>query len=206
MDPTWPAIHAERQALSSDLSGLTAAQWSTASLCDGWTVEDVVAHMTATAKKSPPDFVLHLASSGFRFNAMTARDLAREKGSSGAATLENFNSTLDFTRHPPGPLMAMLGEQVVHGEDIRRPLGITRTYPEGSLTSVADFFRSSNLLLGGKKRVTGLSLKATDADWSTGPGPEVEGPMLSLVLMIAGRKQALDDLAGDGMSTLRARA
>jgi len=162
--------------------------------------------MIATAKKSSSDFFVGLASTGFRFNAMSAKDLAREKGSSGAATLENFNSVLDMTRHPPGPLMAMLGEQVVHGEDIRRPLGIVRKYPEKSLTQVADFFKGSNLLIGGKRRVTGLTLRATDADWSSGDGPEVEGPMVSLVIMIAGRKAALDDLTGDGLATLRARA
>jgi len=206
MDQTWSSIHEERHALSSDLADLGPSQWSTPSLCPGWTVEDVLAHMTATAKKSQSDFFVALASNGFRFNAMSARDLAKEKGSSGAATLENFNSTMDLTRHPPGPLMAMLGEQVVHGEDIRRPLGITRKYPEKSLTQVADFFKGSNLLLGGKKRIAGLTLRATDTDWSTGSGPEVQGPMLSLVLMIAGRKVALDDLTGDGLGTLRARA
>ena len=176
MDQIWPSIHEERHSLAKDLAGLGPSQWSTPSLCPGWTVEDVLAHMTATAKKSSPDFFVGLASTGFRFNAMTAKDARREKGSSGPATLENFNSVLDTTRHPPGPLMAMLGEQVVHGEDIRRPLGILRKYPEGSLTRVADFFRGSNLLLGGKKRVTGLTLRSTDADWSSGDGPEVEGP------------------------------
>jgi uncharacterized protein (TIGR03083 family) len=205
MDQIWPSIHEERRALAKNLADLEPSQWSTPSLCPGWTVEDVLAHLTATAKKSSPDFFLGLASTGFRFNAMTAKDVSREKGSSGAATLENFNSVLGTTRHPPGPLMAMLGEQVVHGEDIRRPLGILRKYSEDSLTQVADFFKGSNLLLGGKKRVTGLALRATDADWSSGDGPEVEGPMVSLVLMIAGRKAALDDLAGDGMAMLRTR-
>jgi uncharacterized protein (TIGR03083 family) len=117
----------------------------------------------------------------------------------------DVSAVLDMTRHPPGPLMAMMGEQVVHGEDIRRPLGIVRGYPEKSLTQVADFFKRSNLLLGGKKRTSGLTLRATDADWSSGDGPEVEGPMVSLVLMIAGRKSALDDLTGDGLAILRTR-
>lgn len=205
MDQTWPSVHEERRVLAGDLAGLTPVQWSTPSLCAGWTVEDVVAHMTATAKMTPPKFFGELASSGFRFNAMSARNITREKGSSGAETLERFNAVLDRTTHPPGPLTAMLGEQVVHGEDIRRPLGITRRYPDECLKTVANFFKGSNLLIGGKNRVAGLSLHATDTDWSSGSGPEVEGPMLSLVLLIAGRKAALDDLSGDGVSTLRAR-
>jgi uncharacterized protein (TIGR03083 family) len=205
MAQTWSSVHQERRALANDLAGLGSDQWSTPSLCPGWTVEDVLAHMVATAKMTPPKFFGGLASSGFRFNAMTARDIAKEKCSSGSATLEQFNAVLDRTTHPPGPLTAMLGEQVVHGEDIRRPLGMTRRYPDESLKTVADFFKGSNLLIGGKSRVAGVSLRATDMDWSSGMGPEVGGPMLSLVLMIAGRKAALDDLAGEGLSTVRAR-
>ena len=201
----WPAIHTERRALASDLAGLSASQWSTPSLCPDWTVNDVLAHMLATAKMTPPKFVAKLATSGFRFNSMTAKDVVAERGSSGADTLARYEAVLDATSHPPGPLTAMLGEQVVHGEDIRRPLGITHVYPEQELTTVADFFKGSNLLLGGKKRVAGLSLRASDADWSSGAGPEVRGPMLALVLMIAGRQVALDELSGDGVATLRSR-
>lgn len=137
---------------------------------------------------------------------MTARDITKEKGTSGPETLEHFNAVLDRPTHPPGPLTAMLGEQVVHGEDIRRPLGIKRKYQDEPLKTVADFFKGSNLLIGGKNRVIGVSLHASDMDWSSGSGPEVEGPMLSLVIMIAGRKAALDDLSGAGLTTLRARA
>ena len=70
---------------------------------------------------------------------------------------------------------------------------------------MADFYKGSNLLLGGKKRIAGLTLRATDADWSTGTGPEVAGPALSLMLVIAGRPAALDDLSGEGLATLQAR-
>ncbi len=63
----------------------------------------------------------------------------------------------------------------------------------------------SNLLLGGKKRSTGLTLRATDTDWSAGSGPVVSGPAVSLVLAITGRTVALDDLSGDGLAALRSR-
>ena len=201
----WPAIHTERRALANDLEGLSASQWSTPSLCPGWTVNDVLAHMLATAKMTPPKFVAKLAASGFRFNSMSAKDVAAERGTSGADTLARYEDVLEATSHPPGPLTAMLGEQVVHGEDIRCPLGISHVYPVQVLTTVADFFKGSNLLLGGKKRVAGLSLSASDADWSSGTGAEVKGPMLALVLIIAGRQVALDELSGDGVATLRSR-
>jgi hypothetical protein len=70
---------------------------------------------------------------------------------------------------------------------------------------VADFYKNSNLILGTKTRIAGLSLAATDTDWRHGTGPTVSGPMLSLLMAMTGRKAALDDLSGDGVATLRTR-
>jgi hypothetical protein len=100
----------------------------------------------------------------------------------------------------------MLGEAIVHGEDIRRPLGISRAYPMEAVIRVADFFKKSNLLIGSKNRIAGVTLRATDTHWSTGSGPEVSGPMTSLLLAMTGRSAALADLSGDGLDTLRARS
>ena len=99
----------------------------------------------------------------------------------------------------------MLGEAILHGEDIRRPLGIPHSYPPEALTRVADFYKGSNLLLGSKKRITGLTLRATDVEWSTGTGPEVSGPALSLLLAMTGRRTGLDGLSGPGLATLQSR-
>jgi hypothetical protein len=100
----------------------------------------------------------------------------------------------------------MLGEAVIHPADIRRPLGMSREYPEEALTRVADFFKGSNLLIGAKRRIEGLTLRATDTGWSTGSGPEVTGPHLSLILAMTGRSAALADLSGEGLGTLRSRS
>jgi uncharacterized protein (TIGR03083 family) len=101
--------------------------------------------------------------------------------------------------------MAMLGEIVVHGEDIRRPLGLKHTSPEGALVAVADSWKNSNLLIGAKRRITGLRLRSTDSDWSHGDGPEVSGPLISLVLAMTGRKGAHVDLNGKGLMILASR-
>ena len=93
----------------------------------------------------------------------------------------------------------------MHAEDIRRPLGIEHHYPAEAVVRVADFYKGSNLLIGSKNRIDGLSLRATDADWSHGTGPEVSGPIMSLVMAMTGRKAADDDLSGDGVATLRSR-
>ncbi len=202
---TWPTIHAERQALADDLKSLTDDQWKTPSLCSGWSVQQVLGHMTATAKLTPPAFFAGLIGSGFRFSAFTQKAIDREAAGSGADTLARFASEVTSSKHPPGPATSWLGETIVHGEDIRRPLGIDHEFPTHALIEVADFYKGSNLLIGGKKRAAGVTFRATDAEWSTGTGAEVSGPMQAIVLAIAGRKAALDDLSGEGVSTLKSR-
>lgn len=201
----WPVIHAERKALATDLQPLHDEQWSSTSLCSGWTVRDVTAHMTAAAKITPPSFFAKLASAGFSFERVQASGVAAEKGNTPADTLAHFEAVINSVKHPPGPADTMLGETIIHAEDIRWPLGIRHDYPAGAVLRIADFFQGSNLIIGAKRRIAGLTLQATDASWSHGNGPEVSGPLLSLVLAMTGRKAALDDLSGDGAAILRER-
>jgi uncharacterized protein (TIGR03083 family) len=208
MDKTdiWPAIHAERKALADDLHGLRDDQWSTESLCNPWTVRDVTAHMTATAKITPPVFFVKLAGSGFSMARLQDKDIVVEKGGSPADTLARFEGVVTSVKHPPGPTDSWLGETIIHAEDIRRPLGLQHEYRTDAVMRVADFYKGSNLIIGAKRRIEGVTLRATDADWSHGSGPEVSGPLLSLLMAMTGRKEALDDLSGDGVATLRARS
>jgi uncharacterized protein (TIGR03083 family) len=201
----WPVIHAERKALASDLGALGAGQWSSPSLCGNWTVRDVLAHMAATAKITPPSFFSKMLANGFSFEKVQASGVAANLGATPADTLAEFESVITSLKHPPGPLDTPLGEVLVHAEDIRRPLGIHHEYPMGAVVRVADFFKGSNLIIGSKRRIDGLTLRATDTEWSHGTGPEVSGPMLSLLMAMTGRKAALADLSGDGVATLKAR-
>lgn len=201
----WPVVHAERAALADDLESISDAQWDTRSLCDDWSVRDVVAHMTATTRISPATFFPKLLASGFSFTRMQAKDIARERGSSPAQTLANLRSQVGSTTHPPGPTVTWLGETLVHAEDIRRPLGIAHDYPVDAVVRVADQYKGSNLVMGSKKRIASVTLRATDTDWSHGTGPEARGPMIALLLALAGRKAALADLTGDGVATLASR-
>lgn len=197
----WPVIHAEREALAADLEPLDDSQWRTQSLCQDWSVREVLGHMTATAKMSPLRFFTKLAGSGFRFSVLQARDISQQTAGTPAQTLAEFRRVMTGTGHPPGPIDTMLGEVIIHSADIRRPLGLQHDYPTAAVVRVADFFKGSNVLIGSKKRIAGLRLRATDADWSTG-----SGPVLSLALAMTGRAEALDDLSGDGLSTLRSRS
>jgi uncharacterized protein (TIGR03083 family) len=204
-DDTWPAVHAERRALADDLGGLTPEQWQTPSLCVGWTVHDVLGHMVATAKETPGGFLVGMVTSGFRIGRMTEKRIGEERAGGPAATLAAFRAVETATSAPPGPRLSWLGEALVHAEDIRRPLGIRRSYPVDAVTRVTDFYAGSNVLIGGKRRVAGVTLKATDADWSHGTGPLVEGPAVSLMLATTGRSAALEDLHGPGVERLRTR-
>jgi len=205
-DDMWSVIHSERAALAEDLDGITDDQWGTASLCPGWTVQDVLAHMTATAKMSVGAFFTGLITSGFRFEKVQDKGISANHGATGAECLAGFKAVMSSTKHPPGPGPTWLGEVLVHSQDIRRPLGIEHKYPTDSMARVADFYKGSNLLIGSKKRIAGLKLEATDTEWSTGEGPSVSGPIASLVLAMTGRRAALDDLSGDGVATLRSRS
>jgi uncharacterized protein (TIGR03083 family) len=201
----WPTIHAERTALADDLSTLTSEQWATQSLCSEWTVHDVLAHLLSAAKMTPPKFVAKFAAAGFNFDKFAGKQVAEEGAGGPAATLAAFRAAHDRTTSPPGPKETWLGEAFVHGEDIRRPLGMSRDYPLSEVARAVDFYTRSNAIIGGKKRVAGLTLKASDTDFTAGSGPLVEGPVVSLLLVASGRTVALDELSGPGVDTLRGR-
>ena len=205
MADLWTLVAAERGALADDLAGLTPEQWDSPSLCPGWTVRHIVAHLTAAASTSPGAFAAQFAKAGFNFDKYANAAIARRLGVDTAATLADFRAVQGSTTAPPGPKATWIGEVVVHSEDIRRPLGIGHRYDPDALRSAADFYKGSNTLIGAKNRIAGLGLRATDQDWSTGTGPGVEGPLLSLVVAMTGRESHVDDLTGDGVETLRGR-
>lgn len=200
--PTWDLIHAERRRLIDDLQQLTPEQWRTPSLCPEWTVHQMVGHLVALTTQTPPKFFGKFIASGFQFNKVTATDVARRSSGSPAETLAEFTRHVGDTTAPPGPVDSWIGEVVVHSADIRRPLGISYSPPVSTIRQVADFYKKSNLLIGSKNRIDGVRLVAIDTDWSHGGGPEVRGPILSLVQAMTGRAVALADLAGPGVAEL----
>jgi uncharacterized protein (TIGR03083 family) len=201
----WSNIHAEREQLAETLASLAPAQWSVDSWCGAWSVKEVVGHVLSAAEQTTFNFYKQLASAGFRFDVFADRDAKRLAALEPAELIRRLKARTTTTNHPPAPVIAMLGEIVVHGEDIRRPLGITHHSPEAALVAVADNWKNSNLLIGSKRRIAGVQLRATDATWSHGSGPLVSGPLQSLVLAMTGRKGALSDLSGDGVAVLEGK-
>ncbi|MEU5722405.1 maleylpyruvate isomerase family mycothiol-dependent enzyme [Micromonospora sp. NPDC047738] len=203
---TWQMIKAERASLVDALDKLSDADWDQPSLCVNWTVREVVAHLVATANMTPPKFFAKLVGNGFSFQNMVRKDIAQvTAGRTNAELVDLLRSRVDARTAPPGPTLSWLGETIVHGEDIFRAVGIAHQHPAEHVVAVADFYKSSNLLIGAKSRISGVTLRATDTDWQHGSGPEVSGPVIALLMAMTGRKAALNDLTGDGVAVLRER-
>jgi uncharacterized protein (TIGR03083 family) len=202
---TWTLIHAERAAMADTWEGLTAEQWAATSWCDGWSVHVTAGHVLAAAEQTIPNFYKEFVLAGFRFNVFAERAARRLAEVAPADMVHRLRTRTITTNHPPAPVVVMLGEIVVHGEDIRRPLGLTHTVEEAALVAVADNYVSTNLLIGSKRRIAGLRLTATDSAWAHGEGPEVTGPLTSLVLAMSGRSGAVDDLGGEGVTLFASR-
>jgi uncharacterized protein (TIGR03083 family) len=203
---TWSRVHTERAVLAGDLAGLPDARWATPSLCDGLSVREVLAHLTAAATLNPVTWMMGVVRCRFDFDKQVAMRLAEHLGTTPSETLSRFRRVRDSTTAPPGPVVAWLGEAVVHGEDIRRPLGIRRAHPIETVTQVAEYYAGSDLVVLAKGRVRGLRLRATDGPFATGTGPLVQGTTLSLVMAMTGRAIYCDELEGDGVAALRGRA
>ncbi|AXB43339.1 maleylpyruvate isomerase family mycothiol-dependent enzyme [Amycolatopsis albispora] len=202
----WPLIHAERAALAEDLAPLSEAQWATPFLCDGLTVREVLAHLTAAASLNAVRWLAGVIRCRFDFDQQVAMRLAEQLGADGAETLARFRNVITSRTKPPLPVLAMLGEVIVHGEDIRRPLGSRRDHPIGTLTRLAEYYASTDQVVVAKGRIEGLRLEATDGPFTTGSGTLVSGSTLALVMAMTGRGAHCDELTGDGVEVLRRRA
>jgi uncharacterized protein (TIGR03083 family) len=199
----WSMVHAERAALVDDLMRLDDEQWEVPSLCAGWSVHDVVAHLIDTARTTRLGFVVGMVRARFDFHRQNASGVARERGASPRETLERLRQVALRTSTPPAPLDSRLVEEIVHGEDIRRPLGLTRSYPQDAVVrSLRLQARTPASFGGAKELVAGIRLTAMDTDLSIGDGPEVSGTALSLLLAVCGRRVAVDELAGPGAGAL----
>jgi len=202
-------IAQERRTLVERLRVLPRDQWQTPSLCTGWTVHHVLAHLATPFLVSRPTMGLRFLRHrgiGPGMDA-TARSLARRSPQELLDVLEQ-NAASSFA--PPGVgLVAPLTDLVVHGVDIRWPLGDSHedwADPQRLRPSL-DFLLGRRATLGflPASRPAGLRLVASDQDWAQGTGQEVRGTSLALVLGLLGRRPALDDLSGDGVAVLAGR-
>lgn len=194
----------ERAALVADLQELGPEQWRTATLCTGWDVEEVVAHLGAAATTGMGTWVLSMVRARFDVDTHNRRLLEAFRGATPEETLDRFGAVgpiaLPLANSPGG-----LGELVVHAEDVRRPLGLSHHVDPAGLLAVARFFATRDFAVNSRSLVRGLTLVASDTDFRHGSGPEVRGPLLALVMTMAGRPSHLAELTGAGVPELARR-
>jgi uncharacterized protein (TIGR03083 family) len=195
----------EREDFANLLAGLAPEQWEQPSLCERWRVRDVVAHVLSYDELSRWQLVRRFAQGGFvptRVNAIGVRDYARRS--------PQQLTELMRTCVPPRGLasgfggMIALTDGMIHQQDIRRPLGIGRAIPPKRQQAVLDFALHSPAVRGAW-RARGVRLVATDLDWAHGNGPEVSGPAEALMMAMAARPDALNQLTGPGKELLAQR-
>lgn len=202
---SWSMIHAERRRLGEVLDALSAGQWRTGSLCAAWTVEQVVAHLTAAASTGTWAWLRSMVRAGFNAGAHNDRLLRRYLGQTPAQTLGRFHAATTNTIAPTKDHAAWLGEVIVHSQDIAHPLGIGLTPDPAAVIDVARFFAARDFAVHSRSMVKGLRIETDDSSFTAGEGPVVRGRGLALVMTMAGRPAYGDELGGDGADELRRR-
>ena len=187
-DEIWRRVDEQRIGLAGLLEGLTAEQWTAPSLCDGWQVRDVAAHLTHS-HMHPVRAIVEAARSGFRFDSMIQR-LGREDPRSQAEIAIALRGMAGSRKRVPGTSVQQpLIELLVHGQDITVPLGIDWPMPLDAAREVAQKLSGMTFPLNGQRRLAGVRLVATDAEFAAGEGREVQVPIGDIVMILAGRAQ-----------------
>jgi uncharacterized protein (TIGR03083 family) len=200
----WKEIELERRSLTDQLATLSDQQWNTPSLCGEWTVREVAAHLVVPHKTSLFGFAREMLKSGGNFDRASIKLTSREAQRSNAELVEDLRKFTEGRFTPPGfGSEAPLADVMIHGQDIRIPLGLTTPGPLEHWTHVLD------LLVSKKARkafvpgaIPDVQLVASDLDWSHGAGSQVRGPAIALALTLSGRSALATKLEGPGASQL----
>lgn len=196
---------AEGESLIEYLRTIPSESWTASTVCDPWSVKHLVAHLTALSNQTLPNFMKRMITTGFNFQKVTDGDLQKFLGEQGPMIDKLESSVANPTT--PGMLKHIaLGEFLVHGEDIRRATGGRGEHPAAHITELGPVYAKQGKPLNCKMRVEGLSLRATDGDFTWGQGPEVAGPGIDIIMAMTGRTGAMDSLSGDGVETMRSRS
>ena len=195
----------ERVEFAGFLEGLTPEQWAGPTLCDKWRVREVAVHTVSYDELTTAGLVKRflkgrLSTDGI--NAVGVADYADRTPEQIVAMIRANTEPHGLTAGFGGKIA--LADGMIHQQDIRRSLGLPRTIDPERLQTALDFARFAPTLRGAW-RARGVRLVATDLDWAYGKGPEVHGPGEALLMAMAGRRSALDDLEGPGKTKLAQR-
>jgi uncharacterized protein (TIGR03083 family) len=193
-----PLIAAHRRAFGEVLEGLVEADWNAPSLCSGWRVREVVAHMTMPFRYSTPRFLGELIRSRGNFPTMADRVARRDARASIATVLQDWQSNVDHPWRPPrGGHRGALTHDLVHGLDITIPLGMEHPVSEPTLLLVLQNATTPLSLRRSGVDVSEIRLLADDLDWTFGDGRPLHGSARHLLMVLMGRHLAAGLLSGD---------
>ncbi|HTW05559.1 MAG TPA: maleylpyruvate isomerase family mycothiol-dependent enzyme [Streptosporangiaceae bacterium] len=199
-----PAVAAEFTRLADLLDAASDAQWDTPSLCAGWRVREVIAHLTMAARYSEAEFMAELQRCGFDFTRLSNEIAARDASLPVDELVKNLRS--EVMRHwapPGGGYHGALNHVVIHGLDVTVPLGVPRLAPDRAIRVILDDLTQGDGTVRFGVDFAGRRLHATDLDWSFGAGPVLRGAAADLALAICGRAVPPGRL--DGAPLARAR-
>jgi uncharacterized protein (TIGR03083 family) len=204
----FPVISAERRAIADMFDGLSPQQWATQSLCAGWTVRHVAAHLVVVLTHGMGTLLLAAIRAGGNLDRANCIIVAREATRSIPDIVGDLRANADSRFTPPTfGSEAPLTEVLLHGEDMRVPLGIADDRPAERWLGALDLLLSPKGRRGfAAKGVPALRYVASDAEWAHGSGDEVRGPAAALALTISGRPARLGELSGPGLAAVRAWA
>ena len=191
------AVTTEFLALADLLDTLPATGWDTPSLCAGWRVREVVAHMTMPARYSEERFMAELGECGGDFTRLSNTVATRDGALPTGDLVGNLrDETLHCWTPPGGGHKGALNHVVIHGLDITVPLQRGRRSTDEDLRAVLDDLTSGGAHAHFGFDLDGLGLRATDMDWSFGSGRPVSGAAEDLALLVCGRQVPADRIEG----------
>ncbi|RKQ35043.1 maleylpyruvate isomerase family mycothiol-dependent enzyme [Kocuria tytonis] len=203
MDAVWNSVHRERAALIGDLRGLGPHDWDVESACRGWRIRDVVAHLVDTAATTPAAFLTGMVRAGFDFDRQNELGVERYRGKRPEELISLLVQVRGRTSGPPrfmAPLATRLVEEIVHGEDVRRPLGLHKKYPPEDIKTAIKYQVATSARFGGaREKLAGITLVAEDIAWTHGNGSLVSGPALEILMLVCGRSPRSDVVTGPGL-------
>jgi uncharacterized protein (TIGR03083 family) len=200
-----PLVHEARAKLGIVLESLADTDWARPTLCAGWSVRDVVAHCTQSHAATPLNLVREMLVAGFSLDRRNAKWVAQRRSKSNADLLAEYRETAAQTAFPAAEAPYALLEAVIHGLDIAYPIGRELDLAPGTLIATADIGLRTGPIFHSKQRGARLCFHASNVEWTAGDGPDIAGPIESIILAINGRAAALNDLSGPGLATLAAR-